>query len=93
MLTASSNVTAEDWDEIRRLRDPSGWPRLTDERQSLYETLISRSAGFVDRLSALSDSSELIRQDFDGEQAPMEELGEEKGIKVSAAQMEEVTDL
>ncbi|CAM9440409.1 unnamed protein product, partial [Ectocarpus sp. 13 AM-2016] len=49
----SEHVTLAAWDEIERLKEASAWPKETQERQTLYETLVSRSAGFSDRVSAI----------------------------------------
>lgn len=55
-LTPSKEASKVAWDEIRRLRDASAWPREKPERQSMFKTLVSNNAGFVDRLSALRQS-------------------------------------
>ncbi|CAN0163948.1 unnamed protein product [Ectocarpus sp. 12 AP-2014] len=49
----SEHVTLAAWDEIERLKEASAWPKETQERQTLYETLVVRNAGFPDRVSAI----------------------------------------
>ncbi|CAM9684093.1 unnamed protein product [Ectocarpus fasciculatus] len=49
----SEHVTLAAWDAIERLKEASAWPKETQERQVLYESLLARNAGFPDRVSAI----------------------------------------
>lgn len=49
----SKDVTLAAWDEIGRLKEASSWPKESEERQSMYETILAGNAGFPDRVFAV----------------------------------------